>query len=647
MPVLQLKNLLDKQQHCLINNNMKTRILWLFATVLLISGCKTHSATCFAVIADTHINSNNPLMGTELMTVIRDINTQDSIDFVILAGDITEFGSDREIQLAKNLLDSLEKPGYILSGNHDSKWSESGCNTFLETFGYEQFSFIHNKILFIGTNSGPNMRMAPALVPRESMVWLDSLLETVPKKMPVVFVNHYPLTEDMSNHYRVIDLLKTKNIQMSLCGHYHINEAFTAGGIPSVKCRSSQSRGTDGPGYNLVTIRNGRVTFRERIAKTDPVDSYTKEPWHTLAFTYPPSWKSDTTATTTEHEIPGTSPVAEILWSVTDDSDIGAAAMADTTSGTVVYANTRGVVKAVRLENGEPLWTTPTQGKIFSTPCLANQKVYIGSTDRNVYCLDLHTGKILWKYPTGKSIVASPVVLENVVYIGGSDNTFRALDADDGTLIWKYEKINGFMESKPYADTFLVVTGSWGNELYSFHPKTGALQWVWENKKRGRMYAPAAVWPVKANGKLFITTPERKCYAIDAQTGRTVWEAEGGRESMGLSQDGQQVYVKTMFDSLYAFHTGPAKAISLWKVAGGFGYEIGPSPVTSCDKQVFVPSANGVLYAYKKDNGESLWKIRLSDGLINYAQPAGHSRLVVSTLDGKVYLISYKTSGLP
>ncbi|MFA6926665.1 MAG: metallophosphoesterase, partial [Bacteroidales bacterium] len=185
---------------------MKIRLLSFLAVCCLICGCRAGHDTCFALIADTHININVPESQTELATVIRDINTQDSIDFVILAGDITEFGSDQEIQMARRILDLLKKPWYILSGNHDSKWSESGCNTFAETFGYEQFSFIHNNIVFIGTNSGPNMRMAPALVPRESMVWLDSLLQTVPKNMLVVFVNHYPLTEDMSNYYRVIDL---------------------------------------------------------------------------------------------------------------------------------------------------------------------------------------------------------------------------------------------------------------------------------------------------------------------------------------------------------------------------------------------------------------------------------------------------------
>ncbi|MEJ1729820.1 PQQ-binding-like beta-propeller repeat protein, partial [Escherichia coli] len=147
-------------------------------------------------------------------------------------------------------------------------------------------------------------------------------------------------------------------------------------------------------------------------------------------------------------------------------------------------------------------------------------------------------------------------------------------------------------------------------------------------------------------GKIFITTPERKCYAIDARTGKTVWETEGGRESIGLSEDGQQVYVKTMFDSLYAFHTVPDKAISKWRVAGGFGYEIGPSPITSQDGLVFVPSAKGVLYAYDKDDGSARWHIRLSDGLINYAQPIGASKLLISTLDGQVYLIGYKNDGL-
>ncbi|NLA16168.1 MAG: PQQ-binding-like beta-propeller repeat protein [Bacteroidales bacterium] len=625
---------------------MKTRTFFILIVCSLLWGCTATQDTCFAIIADTHLNSSRPSSVAELTDIIRDINAQKNIDFVILAGDITEFGSDQEIEIAARVLNLFTKPWYILSGNHDSKWSESGCNTFLETFGYEQFSFTHNNITFIGTNSGPNMRMAPALIPRESMVWLDSVLQTLPKKRPVVFINHYPLTEDMSNYRRVLDLLGTINIQLAICGHYHINEAFSADGIPSVKCRTSQARGFEGPGYNLVNIRNKKISFKERIVLPDPDSSFTHPAWYETSFTKKPAVITHQDKQPQKYGEALSHPNLEIIWTILDDSDIGSAAVADTARGMVVFANTKGAVKAVNLEDGSLLWTTHTGGKVYSTPAISNDKVYLGSTNKNVYCLDLVNGDILWTYPTRKSIVASPAVLGNKVYIGGSDSTFRALDATRGNLLWEYTKINGFMESRPYADDTQVVTGSWGNELYSFHPHTGRLQWIWNNKHRGRMYSPAATWPVKAEGKIFITTPERKCYALDARTGHTLWEAEGGRESIGLSADKQQVYVKTMFDSLFAFSTSEREAVSRWRVAGSFDYEIGPSPITVQDGMVFVPTSQGSLFAYQEEDGIPVWNVRLSDGLVNYAQPVGNSRLLVSTMDGYVYLISYKTGEL-
>ena len=546
--------------------------------------------------------------------------------------------------MAYEVLQQFEKPWYVLSGNHDSKWSESGCNTFLETFGYEQFSFSHNGIAFIGTNSGPNMRMAPALVPRESMVWLDNVLKALPRRKPVVFVNHYPLTEDMSNYGKVIDLLATKNIQLALCGHYHINEAFTADGIPSVKCRTSQSRGFEGPGYNLVTISNKTATFRERVILDGDRASFTHEAWNRVPFNAKPLRLDRENMPKPAYGTDLTHPLLEVIWSILDDSDIGSAAVADTATGKVFFANTKGAVKAVTLEEGKPLWTTQTQGKIYATPAISDDKIYIASTDKYVYCLDIQDGSILWAYPAEKSIVASPVVLDNIVYIGGSDHTFRALDAQTGSLLWEYTAIDGFMEARPFIDKEQVVTGSWGNDLYSFHPKTGQLQWVWSNKPKNRMYSPAATWPVKAHGKIFFTTPERICYAVDARTGKTIWKAEGGRESMGLSPDGEQVYVKTMFDSLFAFRTEPKQAVARWRVAGGFDYEIGPSPVTEQDGVVFVPTSEGFLFAYAAEDGSPLWDVRLSDGLVNYAQPVEPSRLLISTMDGYVYLIRHKTS---
>ena len=165
----------------------------------------------FAHISDTHIG--NQTAEEDLRRTIKSINGNPSISFVVLTGDITEFGSDDELTLAKKLLDSLNKPWHIIPGNHDANWSESGSNSFKKIFGAETFSFTFNNYLFLGTASGPNMRMSPGQVPREHIVWMDSILNNQKdKNLPVIFLNHYPQDTSLNNWYEVIDRLKKKNV---------------------------------------------------------------------------------------------------------------------------------------------------------------------------------------------------------------------------------------------------------------------------------------------------------------------------------------------------------------------------------------------------------------------------------------------------
>ncbi|HAR38383.1 MAG TPA: metallophosphoesterase, partial [Porphyromonadaceae bacterium] len=124
----------------------------------------------FALITDTHIG--NPDNDEDLNRTVQDINAQKNIAFVIVSGDVTEFGSYDELRTAKRLLDNLKIPFYAIPGNHDSNWSESGTNDFLRVFGNETFGFEYNGYKFIGLASGPNMRMGPGQIPRENLTWL-------------------------------------------------------------------------------------------------------------------------------------------------------------------------------------------------------------------------------------------------------------------------------------------------------------------------------------------------------------------------------------------------------------------------------------------------------------------------------------------
>ncbi len=597
----------------------------------------------FAYLADTHISVGGKSV-EELQVCIDEINKDPQISFSILAGDITEFGSDAEIKLAKQIIDKFEKPYYIVAGNHDAKWSESGCNTFATVFGYEHFDFEAFGVKFVGTNSGPNMRMAPALVPRESIVWIDSLVKATPVEKPLIFVNHFPMDTSVLNYFQVIDLLKGANTQLVMGGHWHSNRILDYEGMTGILGRSSMSAGRRGPGYNIVTIEDGKISISEKVVGMDVNDPALKNPWFEMKISEPAIFSERTEPYKGKSYRPDYSaneqyPNVEAVWTLQEDGDIGAGAVYS--GDNVIYTTTKGDVKCVTLKDGTLKWRVRLPGKVFSTPAVHKKYVVVGCTDNIIYCLDLKTGRQLWKHYCDKSVLASATIFDGVVYVGASDGRFRALELKTGKLKWSYADVKGFVETKAYVDEEQVLFGDWGNTLYSLDPKTGKLQWKWKTKG-SRMLSPASVWPVKSGNRVYVVTPERKTYSIEASSGSTMWVHRGGRESIGLSPAGDRIIVKTMKDTIFSFSTSESRTPEvLWASDIQIGYDIAPTPITFSENLAFIPTDKGSIVALDASSGEIVWRHRLSFALVNYIQPLEERRLLVTTMDGKVSLLKY------
>ncbi len=95
----------------LLLSGMKFRLL-VFVSLLSFYHASAQQGFQFAHITDLHIGSGQA--DEDLRRTVADINNNASLRFVIASGDITEFGSDQELRLAKQILDSLNKPYYIL-----------------------------------------------------------------------------------------------------------------------------------------------------------------------------------------------------------------------------------------------------------------------------------------------------------------------------------------------------------------------------------------------------------------------------------------------------------------------------------------------------------------------------------------------------
>ncbi len=615
-------------------------LLIIFGLALLTNSLcgQTRTEFQFALVTDTHIGSSTS--AEDLRRTVADINASDSLAFAIFSGDITEFGSDAELHLAKQILDSLTKPWYIVPGNHDTKWSESGGNSFRIIFGAETFSFKHGSFLFIGTNSGPNMRMGPGQIPRENIVWLDSLLAATPdKNTPIIFINHYPLDPGLNNWYEAIDRLKSRNIQLSLCGHGHANRIMDFEGIPGLMARSNLRAGDAVGGYNIMRVSGDTLltaSVRRPALKTDA-------PWATVRLTNHKFSDSDADYPRPDFSVNSLHPGVTEVWRTEEKSDIGSGA---TLAGnTIITAGTDGFIKARKLSNGNPKWQYRTGSKIYGTPAASGDRIIVSATDGTIYALSISSGRLLWKFDAGQRIVASPVIYGEQAVITGSGGKTYSLSLADGSVKWINEEVEGFVETTPLIYRNMILFGTWENRFYALDAKTGATKWVWNNGYSNRMLSPAACFPVAVDNRIFLVAPDRKMTCLDALSGKTIWQSKIGehsvRESVGLSADSTLVLAKTMEGNIIGVSADGSPADVRWKADTNIGYDIAPAAVVEHEGIVYVPSDKGFIYAFSRDNGKLIWAHRISACLINQITPVAPNSVVCTSMDGVITRLTY------
>jgi outer membrane protein assembly factor BamB/Icc-related predicted phosphoesterase len=609
-------------------------LMKLSALLLLLLFCFTASAQNFrfAFISDTHIGSPNGGAEEDLRRTVADINSQKDIAFVVITGDITELGTDKEIALAKRILDSLTIPYYIIPGNHDTGWSESGGLSFSKIFGSETFHFVHQGIHFIGCASGPYVRMSDGHIPRHNMNWITKELGRIKQGEPIVFLNHYPLDNGLDNWYEVIDLLKAKNTVLALCGHGHNNRPVKAEDIPAVMGRSNLRAKEAEGGYNLVDVSKDSFLFTERR----PL-SKTEKKWTGLAFS-----KQDYTAgkkyMRPDFSVNEKYKAVKEKWSYRSNANIISTPVV--TQGLVIVGNQNGLVEALDSVTGRRKWKFATKGPIFSSPAASGNKVVLGSADGNVYCLTIK-GNLQWKVAANAAVLASPLINDGIVYIGSSDHIFRAIDLQSGRLLWSIEGVKGAVTSRPVLHNNLLIFGAWDGHLYALDIIKKDWHWKWNSGNTLINFSPAACIPVVKDEVVYIAAPDRFLSAININTGQTLWRTKEAavRESIGIAENGQVVYGKTMQDTIVAFYTAKEAPKAAWKMHAGFGYEHVPSMLIEKEGTLFFGTKNGVVYAIDPLKQSITWAHKIDNSMVNTVQVLNGKTLIASTMDGKVCLL--------
>ena len=184
---------------------------------------------------------------------------------------------------------------------------------------------------------------------------------------------------------------------------------------------------------------------------------------------------------------------------------------------------------ALDAETGEQRWEQPFEadGGIAATLLISGGTIYIGSFDKCLYALDAETGEPKEGFETfeaGDWFWSRPLLAEGVLYIGSLDGNLYALDAESGAELWRFPT-DGPIRSWPViVEGKVLAVGSEDGHVYGVDPISGLQEWVFDTSINKGVPRKAVRTPLHAeDGIIYVSCLNHYIYALDSE-GNRLWE---------------------------------------------------------------------------------------------------------------------------
>jgi outer membrane protein assembly factor BamB len=314
-------------------------------------------------------------------------------------------------------------------------------------------------------------------------------------------------------------------------------------------------------------------------------------------------------------------------------------AMADGGSGTDDWTMFRhdaqhsGYSTSTAPSTNQTQWSFTTGNVVYSSPAVADGKVYVGSEDDKVYCLNAATGTLIWSYKTG-SDVRSPAVAGGRVYVGSWDDKVYCLDAATGASLWNYTT-GGAVPSSPAVAGGKVYVGSYDTKVYCLNAATGAF--IWKYAIGGQVYSSPAV----ADGNVYVGSKDGNVYCLNATTGDWIWNytTVSDVDSSPAVADGK-VYVGSYDAKVYCLNA--TDGAHIWNYTTG---DIVDSSPAVAGGKVYVGSRDGKVYCLNATTGEFIWSYTTGNW-VRSSPAAADGKVYVGSRDNKVYCLDAATGAV-
>ena len=229
-----------------------------------------------------------------------------------------------------------------------------------------------------------------------------------------------------------------------------------------------------------------------------------------------------------------------------------------------------GTVQAIHTETGEILWTTEGAGQPHAIGIAANSKYVAMLGASRLYLLDRTDGQILWTRQIGGPTCAAPALSETHAFVALINGRIEGYPLDKPTTYaWQYQShghtfecptVTGKILSWPSDRGVLYVAqtdgprvkfrvaandeivvppaeqapylyvGSLDGYFYCFHETSGSERWRYATGFA--ITSPPAV----IGNKAFVASEDATLHAVDATTGKLLWQADGVTKFVALGK---------------------------------------------------------------------------------------------------------------
>ena len=306
----------------------------------------------------------------------------------------------------------------------------------------------------------------------------------------------------------------------------------------------------------------------------------------------------------------------------------------------------------------DSLWRFQTGGRVYSSPVLFNDILFIGSGDSCLYALNRSDGNLKWKYKTGGAVHSSPAVSGSAVFFSSSDGVLHAVELNSGLAIWNFksksEKMSDIWDyylSSPKVANGLVFWGSADNNLYAVDQNSGSLKWQFEAENI--IHAT----PEVDGDTLYVGDYNGNLYALNLNDGKMSWSFRtigdryfpNGEIQKGVAVDNGAVYFGSRDYNIYALNKKTGRGV--WNLKEGSW--VISTPAIYENRLFYGTSDTHEFVCLDKRSGKELWRLPVPMRVYGSAVVAGELVYFgcfdgvlrgANIADGKI-LFEYRTDG--